>query len=54
MAVLGLSCSMQDLPCVMWDLSFPPMDSLVAAHGIQRVQAQPWAELLCSMWERSS
>ena len=31
LVVSGLSCSMKDLPCVMWDPSLPCKDSLVVA-----------------------
>ena len=40
LAVLGLSCGMWDLPCVMRDLSLQHTDSLAVAHGLQGVWAQ--------------
>ena len=35
LAASDLSCSTQDLHCVMWELSFWQMDSLVVAQGLQ-------------------
>ena len=34
LAVSGLSCSMQDLHCGMWDLSLWCAGSLVVTHGL--------------------
>ena len=52
MAVLGLSCGMWDLPCVLGDLSLRHMDSLFAVQGRSSCSTQ--AELLCGMWDLSS
>ena len=51
-AVLGLSCGMWDLPCVLGDLSLRHMDSLFAVQG--RSTSSTQAELLCGMWDLSS
>ena len=46
-AVLGLSCGMWDLSCVMGDLSLQHVDSLFAVQGLSSCSTQ--AELLCGM-----
>ena len=38
LAVLGLSCNMQDLHCIMQDLSLWHTNSLVVACGLQYLQ----------------
>ena len=38
----SLSCSPLDLYCITQDLSLGFPDSLLVAHGLQRVQAQQW------------
>ena len=49
LAVSILSCSMQNLCCIMRDLLFRCIDSLVVAHALQL-----WAQLPGGIWNLSS
>ena len=48
----GSSCGIQNLPCIMQNLSLRHMDPLVAASGLSNCNAR--AQLLQDMWNLSS
>ena len=40
LTILSLSCGMQDLCCIIWDLSLRCTDCLIVTCGFQRTQVQ--------------